>query len=237
MEDDIKKDLKSSKVDYVHSIIKNTLSFIPGFGGVASEAFNLVISEPLSKRRDKWLIKIYESLVELQKKVDNFNIESLQNNDQFISILFKATQVAMRNHQHEKLNSLHNACINTATNISIDENEQIMFLNYIDELTIWHLRILDYFNNPIKKLKEKNISENSYSMGSPMQPLLDYFPELIEKKYLVDIMIEELYRKKLFELNHLKLTMTANGMVAPRLTKFGDDFIRYIEKNKLLDII
>ena len=86
----------------------------------------MVIATPLEKRKEKWMLKIAESLEKLQGKVDGFDVHKLCENELFISVLNRASQLALSNHQEEKISALKNAVMNTAINIPIDENKEMM---------------------------------------------------------------------------------------------------------------
>lgn len=60
--------------------------------------FSIVISSPIEKRKDEWMIKIFNTLLELEEKVDSFDIKTLSNNEEFISILSRASQLALYAH-------------------------------------------------------------------------------------------------------------------------------------------
>ncbi len=81
------------------------------------------------------MLKIAESLEELQNKVEGFDVHSLCEDELFISVLNRASQLAISNRQEEKIDALKNVVINTALKISIDENEEMIFINMIDSLT------------------------------------------------------------------------------------------------------
>jgi hypothetical protein len=232
MSDNIQKDLQDTAGDIAYTVVKAGLSSVPIVGGVASELFSMVLTAPVEKRKEEWLVRIYNTLQEVQKKIKDFQIENLANNEQFISIMTRASQLAVVNHQHEKLEALHNAVINTAINITIDENEKMMFLNMIDTFTPWHLKIIFYFDNPKLRLSEKNIVTNYYA-GSAYEPLFLYYPELGERKDFVTLIVKELYRYGIMNTESLAAMMTADGMVARRLTEYGNRFYKYIKRYEL----
>ena len=130
-----------SAKDYAYAILKGAISWlpIPIAGGVAAEILSLIISLPISKRQEEWVTSIAQGLVELQEKVNEFSLENLSENESFITTVLHATQVAIRNHQSEKLKSLRNAVLNTALSSNPDDEKQLMYLIDIDELTTLHL--------------------------------------------------------------------------------------------------
>lgn len=108
----MKEKPKPDKKDVAHKAAKIVLSGIPWLGGPVAELFNTVIIPPLEKRRNKWIESIAEGLKELEEKVDDFKIENLKDNEMFITTVMHAKQVAIRNHQKEKLAALRNAVLN-----------------------------------------------------------------------------------------------------------------------------
>ncbi len=67
---------------------------------------------------------------------------SLQNDETFISFLYQATILALKNHQREKINALRGALVSTADPKRVFEDLAFQFLRYIDELSVTHLGIL-----------------------------------------------------------------------------------------------
>lgn len=229
LREDMQNDFKSTNSDYAHSMVNATISSLPVVGSFASEIFNMVISSPLEKRKEMWMLRIVEGLESLQEKVDGFKIESLSQNELFISIVNRTSQLAISNHQEEKVVALKNAVMNTALNIKIDENEQMMFLNLIDSITPWHIRLIDYFYDPRERFKENNIKPTEYMMGSPITPLVEFYPELARRDDLINLLVKELYNDGILNIKDLNVSMTSNGMYEPRLTEYGKRFLSFIK--------
>lgn len=133
--------------DYVHSILKASLSAIPGIRGPAAEIFAMILAPPLTKRRDEWLQQLYTELKKLEERVEGFKIENLVENEAFISATLQASQIAIRTHQAEKRQALRNALINIVLGHSQDEETQIFFLGLIEAFTVIHLEILRLFSD------------------------------------------------------------------------------------------
>lgn len=230
LREEMENDFKNTSSDYAHSMVNVALSSLPIAGSFVSEIFNMVISTPLEKRKEKWMISIVERLEELQEKVNGFNVESLSQNELFISILNRTSQLAISNHQEEKVTALRNAVMNTALNIKIDENEQMMFLNLIDSMTPWHLKLIDYFDDPKERFRENNINPTEYMMGSPISPLVEFYPELVNKDDFINLLVKDLYNDGLLGIKDLNVTMTSNGLYERRLTEYGKRFLSFIKE-------
>jgi hypothetical protein len=76
-----------------------------------------------------------------------------------------ATQVALRNHHTEKREALCNAVLNVASGNAPQDNIQLMFLDFIDTLTPWHLRILHFFQNPLDYIASKGFNPQNISLS------------------------------------------------------------------------
>ena len=220
---------KRTKTDIAQALVKAGISTLPVTGAVAAELFDLVIAPPLQKRKVEWMNRIAERLMELEKKVDGFKLESLGGNDLFVTIVTHATIVALRNHQREKLEALQNAVVNSALGIGIDENLQLMFLDFVDSLTPLHLRILVYFEDPAKWLGAHGIKFD-VTMGGAGHGLEAAFPELKGQRNIYDQIVQDLFNRGLlnFDKNGLHTMMTASGILAQRTTDLGRNFLRFI---------
>jgi hypothetical protein len=121
-----KKDLSvptEQSNDVKHSFVKVLIDAFPGIGSIVAELFGYVLPQPIERRRLKWMTDVAESIYELQENSE-INIESLKENQAFISIVMQTSQIAQRNHQEEKLIALRNAVLNTAKGIDIAARAQ-----------------------------------------------------------------------------------------------------------------
>jgi sulfur relay (sulfurtransferase) DsrC/TusE family protein len=131
--------------DRYHAFVKTILSGVPVVGGPAAEIFAAVITPPLSRRKDEWVQWLGIRLETLEKEVEGFKIENLSQDENFITTVMHASQVAIRNHHKEKLKALRNVVVEAAISPSPEDNLDIVFIRYIDELTPRHFRLLKFF--------------------------------------------------------------------------------------------
>jgi hypothetical protein len=225
-EKDIRAPPKSQTGDYVHAAIKAAISAVPVLGSPAAELFAVVISPPLTKRRDEWLSALAEGLEDLRQKVVGFSIEALADNEAFVSATLQATQIALRTHQREKLNALRNAVLNVAAGKAPDDDLQIMFLNYVDNFTTWHIRILAFFQSPERHLATKQTPR--YTAGAPATLLEAMFDDLRNNRSFYDQVVKDLNAAGLLTLNSLHVMMTGPGMFEKRTTTTADRFLAFI---------
>ena len=228
MDMDIGDKPKPGAGDIIHTVVKASLSAIPIAGGPAAELFAAIITPPIIKRRDAWVESLGQSLLALQEKIAGFNIDDLQNNEQFITAVMHATNSASRNHDKEKLDALRNATMNAALKIEPDEDLQLIFLYHVDQLTRWHLRILSFFSSPTRWYEDNKLKKPDLYMGAPAQALEGAFLELRGNRAFYDQVIKDLYSRGLLGIESLHVTMTGQGIFESRTTDIGNRFLRFI---------
>lgn len=209
---------KKSKGDAAHSIAKAGLSAIPVVGGPAAELFQNVIQPPLDKRRNEWMQLVGERIQALE--ANGLKTEDLQNNEQFVSAVMYASQLALRTHESEKIEALRNAVINIASGHAPEEVEQHLFLNFVDYFTPVHIQILKVFQNPEPP--------SGMSMGGLNHVLEHNLPNLRGQQELYKQFWKDLYSRGLLNTEGMNATMSGNGLGQKRTTALGDQFINFI---------
>lgn len=145
---------KETKNDKIHSLVKGAIGSIPCAGSIASEAFGLIVAQPITKRREKWMESVVLEIEKLEKIVEGFKFESLKDNDEFITFLIEATQIAIKTHQDEKISYLKNS-INNFFNKNIDFDKKYTILKLIDNLSSTHLNILHFISDNEINIQKK----------------------------------------------------------------------------------
>jgi hypothetical protein len=214
--------------DVVQGTTRAALAAIPFVGGSITEVLSLVLAPAVARRRDTWLKELADGLEDAERKIDGFTIESITQDEAFVSAVIEATRSAISTHKDEKRDALRNGLLNIALHRSTDEDQQQIFLRYIDELTVWHLRILQLFQNPPLHLASKGI-KTAYYMGGSSQVLEDVYPELQGKREFYDQVVADLNSRGLFNSpSFLHAMMSAQGMVEKRTTPLADAFLAFI---------
>ena len=211
---------KAAKGDTAHVIAKAGLSAIPIVGGPAAELFQHVVQPPLEKRRLEWMAAVGERLEELEK--DGLKLEDLENNEQFISTVMHASQIALRTHQQAKLDALRNAVLNVALGQAPEEALQHLFLTFVDSFTGLHLQILAFFQTPP--------SSAGMYMGGLANVLEQGIPSLRGRRAIYDQFWSDLYTRGLVNTEGLHVMMTGQGLAAKRTTELGDKFLQFISE-------
>jgi len=203
---------------------------VPVGGSALTVLLETIFAPPLERRREKWFGMLAEAVAELQRTVQGISPEALAANEMFVTAAAQATQVALRTHQEEKLQALKRAVICAASADAPAEDQQLMFLRFIDELTPWHLRLLAFFNSPEQWLKDRG-QVASWSLGAPSTVLEHCFPDLNGQSGFYVQLVRDLQSRGLIHQGEfLNTTMTGRGMLEARTTPFGRAFLVYISE-------
>lgn len=221
---------KDKKKDILYSLTKAGVGSIPIVGAAASELLQLIVTPPIEKRRNKWMLEIGEKLQQLENQ-DKIKIEQLSNNDLFIDVVLLTTQQALKTSQNEKIEYYKNAILNSAIGENPDLSEIQIFLNFISDFTVWHIKILKLFDNPTDWFEKQDKKTPSYFSGGLSKVLIDAYPELKERREFYDLIWSDLYRAGLHKTSEIHGIMTGSGLLSNRTTDFGQRFLRFITDN------
>jgi hypothetical protein len=144
------------------------------------------------------------------------------------NITMHASQVALRNNQEEKRVALKNAILNSAMPHSQEESLQQIFVEFIDSLTVWHIKVLDLVKSPPEWAKQNGHTFPDLQMGGFSTILESAFPELRGRRDFYDQLGKDLAYRGLAHTDSFHVTMTGAGLMEKRTTRMGDTFLRFI---------
>lgn len=219
---------KSGVGDGALAVTRAGLGTIPVAGAAFNELFSAIVTPPFEKRRNKWMQEVGEALRQLEEKM-GVVLESLSENDQFIDVSVEATQIAIKTSSQEKREALKSAILNSALPNPPEESLQKLFLSFIDTLTVWHLKLLELFNDPPNFIEKHNLKVGNISAGGMSNLVENAFPELIGRRDFYDLIWKDLYSRTLVTTDGLHVTMTYNGITAKRTTNIGILFLDFIK--------
>ena len=223
---------KETKDDIAYGVAKAILGSIPIAGAGASELLQLLVTPPLEKRRNEWMIEVGEKLKQLEQK-EELDLIKLENNDVFIDVVLQTTQLALRTSEKEKIQYFKNVILNSAVEENPNITEVQIFLNFISTFTVWHIKILKLFDNPENWFKKNGKSLPNYMAAGLSNVLEEAYPELKGKRELYDLIWDDLSRAGLHKTSGLHTTMTGSGLMAPRTTTFGKEFLGFITESPI----
>lgn len=205
--------------DIIEISSKTVLSAIPIGGTLINAVWDSVKGNVAQRRLDEWKELIEDRLSKLE-----ITLNEISSNEKFATAMFYATESAIRTSEKYKREYLANAVLNSIST-DIDESIMMIYLNLIEKYTTCHIKIIDFFDDP---LKHPNISVERYYMGSPLKVLFDVYSELSSNQEFVNKIIKDLYNDGILNTDNMNCTMTASGMVSKRTTLLGHGLIDFI---------
>jgi hypothetical protein len=214
------------------AVLKGIFSLVPGIGPLAAELAGLYLN-PLEPRKQAWIAEVSSALNEIKERFALLP-ESLQSNEAFISFLYQATTIALKNHQREKIRALRNALVSVATPPGhYADDAAFQFLRYIDELTPTHLTMLACFDKHAGQFARETTLETVYEKlcsfcrerldrGLFRSFLTDLNARLLVLSQDLDDLPEFASRK-----DHLLLESSATRPL--QVTALGRSFLSFIE--------
>jgi len=128
----------------------------------------------------------------------------------------------------EKLETLRNAVLNTAS-VPFEENVQQVFLNFVNELTPWHMKVLKFLDNPEEWLERSAIPVPKKALGTVLSVLFTAFPELEKRKTLAKQLLGDLSAKGLAsDWESMNILTGRSRIFASHTTNFGKQFLEFI---------
>ena len=178
-----------------------------------------------------YLQQLADDLVSLHNRLDDFDIESLVDNDTFVTTVMELTQIAVRTSQQEKIASLRNAALNSALPSTPDDTRIKIFCRWVDQFTPTHIKILKVFMSP--EIPSIDLQDNSWKENINLsilgQLIETTYPELVGNYELHIQIIKELYDEGLISNTFPSLMMMNRIEHSPKITPLGDEFLRFLE--------
>lgn len=216
----------SKKEEISRALIKGTIEVLPYAGGLLSNILDVYLPQTLKSRREK----IIEQLaLEIDQAIEaDVTIEKsliYEENQTLLLKLFKLSEMEL---EENKIAELRNIFINSLFRQDIGIDKKGVFLNLASDLTLRHLIILKIMDNPLQALSEKGCALN-ITMGG----IESLFNLLIEdyssEAEFYKMIYENLQSYHLLAKGGLGVTMSAEGILSPRTTNFGKEFVSFLK--------
>ncbi len=215
--------------DAIKEVNRAIVSALPIVAGPLLVLFENTFPSAIEKRKQAWLERLADVVTELQERVNGLTQEKLASNEAFVSVFIQASQIAIRNHQNEKLQALKNAVLNSALPNPPEEDEQLIFIRLVDQLTPWHLRLLAVLDNPVQWMERNQVRNPEWGVGGVSNVIQHCLPDLRGKRDTYDQLVRDLQTEGLLRQgDYVHLTMTGRGMIESRTTDRGKRFIHFI---------
>jgi len=218
----------NDKRDIGYRATKAGLGVIPFVGGALQEILEMAVGLPSEKRRVAWFKALAVALHDLNSSVEKLTPQALGQNEEFVSVVAKATDIALRNHEAEKLEALRNIVINTASGLSIDVVLRNTFLDLVDRFSPLHIAALKLYDRPASSPKMEFATKSTW-LGGFRKFIVVALPKCADA---VLIQVEnDLISAGLIHKDSIAAE-TAQGLMKSHTTERGKAFVRFISKRE-----
>lgn len=232
---------KPDGFDKVHTFVKVVLSPIPA----GTDIFEALVTSPIRIRQEQWGEAIANAIYKLQLESAGI-VETLSKNEEFQSLLISATLYASKTHLEQKRTALSNALINSVNSILPFDVKEI-YLRFIDELTLQHIKTLDFVVGNAEVIKTYNLKSITkiYEMlvkGSHSAPFVSEMDITTFRFILRDLDVKGLIfmspamediRGEVSETERRVLNKVVNiNLPYIKISSFGKDFLDFINQKE-----
>lgn len=192
-----------------------------GLSTVAGELFDLIVTDPSAKRRDRFIIELGKR-VDHMEKAHKLSLVSLIDNDEAAAVFARATQAAMRSSGELKLSALREAAAKGLVDAASGKSGPAqVVIGFLDRMTEYHVIVLVWkcrprINYSIRAMEDPKNAEAHSSLfyGQPVnvgpEGLSD--PVRISPVWTCNFYVDR-SEKLSFELAHADLI--AMGLLKP----------------------
>ena len=224
---------KSTSRQVIEKAAEAGLAAIPIAGGPLAVAFATLVGYSINKRLEHWLEELADAVQDLREKFRNAQgteLADLATNEQFLDAVVTSTRAAVRTHQDDKLAMLRNAVLNSALPTVPDADQQLMFLQWIDELTPSHIRLLTLLNNPADWLLSRNLELPQFAGRDALIEL--GLPEMIGRREFYDQLLRDLNLRGLVTVETFRRERDSRAL-RPATSKVGHIFVQFLRDPRL----
>lgn len=193
---------------------------------LANECFN----SSGKLRQDKWNAEIASRIANLNAEME----QKIRETSNFASILASAQRGALEDMEEDKVSLYANVVINAIKNEDYQNSKMHIFLNLLRELTIKHIDLLKYLQNPILNAELPDNTQG-YTERSVKSDLVTRCPWLSDDTELLNKIMKDLYNQGLGVLESLnvgRIYYSSSRSAQCYTTKLGKEFLAFIAEQE-----
>lgn len=232
----MKNKRESERSESLHKTAKIVSGLLPG-GGSVYELFTAIVKPLHEQRREEWVREVTLRLHKLELE-ERINLKELAENEEFNTIITKATLLAQQTHQKEKIEVLQNVVANSAVKLSDTQNLfdwTDRFLHIIGEISPMHILLLKTFRYPGGEIDKAGIELERNKPVTNKDLFFKIYPNLKNRVSLLNQCWRELVSYGFIIDEHFghgtgkTYTMHTDEKILTKTTDFGNKFLDMIE--------
>lgn len=134
---------KTSKTDVIRNSVIAAIAGIPFVGGTMASLAEDFIPSQKEKKLIAFIAMVSQDVEDIKDKINFYKI----NTDEFAFVFEKTLKGVIDNWQKEKIDCYRAIFVNALTNNNdISDEEQELFIQMLDSLTVRHIKIMAFIN-------------------------------------------------------------------------------------------
>ena len=217
---------KDKAIAVARALTKGAGGAVPIAGSFLSEIVDLLYRQPIEERRQQWLREVANALVDLGRRQHDLTPERLAENQQFITVLHRATEAAVKTHQDQKRALLRGAVVSAGLPTAPDLDKQLYFLRLVEELTVNQVIVLALYRSPLDWFRRRGITPREFYSGGRDAVVEQACPELSKSPDFKLLVLGDLEKRGLlFGLSG----MVSGGAVYDSVTSsIANEFLDFV---------
>lgn len=209
-------------IEHRQNILKGLISQIPYLGPIINEYLPNLRMDKLTT----FVVQLSEELNALKGQID----EDYIKRDDVSFIVEKILKSALENYDESKLAALKNGLINSLIKKDIELERKDFYLNILNSLTPFHLRVLYLLYDTEKYLSENEITLSTNIMSSRLHYFREALPDMNESE--IKLIVSDLISKGLIKDILITPLQSQKGVNAIRgfESDFGTEFMEFFKK-------
>ncbi len=187
----------------------------------------------VNKLKQQWLEELTDAIAGLMDKVGNLSPDKLTHNETFMAVCLRASRIALNSPQKEKMEALRNAVFNSLLPGAPEAASQMSFLDLIDELTPWHIRILELLDDPYRWLERQAVLYVECGEDSLFNFIQQCFSELRGNRDFIELLVRDLQAAGLLQQGGiLHAEVAVPWTSGPWTAELGRQFVNFISRDR-----
>jgi hypothetical protein len=192
-----------------------------------------LFKRPNQNRTNEWMQQVADAINEISAKQNDMTLVKLAENNEFVTILHKACELAIKTHQKEKRDLLRNAIVSAGSSNPPDFDRQVYFLKLIDDLTVNQILILALYDNPLEWFNKHGKKPHEFMAAARIEVVKQAYPELSSSPDFMELVIGGLERTGL--MSGLIVVVHGNTVYNSPNKQIAHDFLKYVCADKILN--
>lgn len=105
---------------------------------------------------------------------------------------------------------------------------QAMFVAFVNDFTAWHLRLLQFADDPVYWTDKFNYQFGGMVAGKLTDLIEHVYENLRDRREFCNQVWRDLFSRGLVSIDKLDAPMYKQDLLLPRTTQFGKQFLKFI---------